>query len=32
MPCPSLPREHYPRLGERYRHHYVAKQHELDAL
>jgi phosphoglycolate phosphatase len=26
---PSLPREDYLRLGERYRHHYVARQHEL---
>jgi len=26
---PSLSREDYPRLGERYRHHYVARQHEL---
>ena len=26
---PGLPRERYPELGQRYRHHYVAKQHEL---
>jgi phosphoglycolate phosphatase len=26
---PDLPRERYPELGERYRHHYAARQHEL---
>jgi phosphoglycolate phosphatase len=26
---PGLPRERYPELGQRYRHHYVARQHEL---
>ena len=26
---PDLPRERYPELGERYRHHYAALQHEL---
>ncbi|MFG5406778.1 HAD-IA family hydrolase [Piscinibacter sakaiensis] len=27
--APGLPRERYPALGARYRHHYVARQHEL---
>ena len=27
--APGLPRERYPELGQRYRHHYVARQHEL---
>jgi phosphoglycolate phosphatase len=27
--APGLPRERYPELGNRYRHHYFAKQHEL---
>lgn len=27
--APGLPRERHPELGERYRHHYFAKQHEL---
>lgn len=27
--APGLPRERYPELGERYRHHYFARQHEL---
>lgn len=27
--APSLPRERYPELGQRYRHHYFARQHEL---
>lgn len=27
--APGLPRERYPELGARYRHHYVAKQHEI---
>jgi phosphoglycolate phosphatase len=27
--APGLPTEHYPALGARYRHHYVASQHEL---
>ena len=26
---PGLPRERYPELGQRYRHHYFARQHEL---
>ena len=26
---PGLPRERYPELGARYRHHYLARQHEL---
>jgi phosphoglycolate phosphatase len=27
--APALPPERYPELGQRYRHHYVARQHEL---
>ena len=27
--APGLPRERYPELGNRYRHHYFAKQHEI---
>ena len=27
--APGLPRERYPELGTRYRHHYFAKQHEI---
>jgi phosphoglycolate phosphatase len=27
--APGLPRERYPELGQRYRHHYVARQHEI---
>ena len=27
--APGLPRERYPELGARYRHHYVARQHEI---
>ncbi|MEP6876850.1 MAG: HAD-IA family hydrolase [Burkholderiales bacterium] len=27
--APGLPRERYPDLGARYRHHYVARQHEI---
>jgi phosphoglycolate phosphatase len=27
--APGLPRERYPELGQRYRHHYFAKQHEI---
>jgi phosphoglycolate phosphatase len=27
--APGLPRERYPELGNRYRHHYFAKQHEV---
>ncbi len=27
--APDLPRERYPELGQRYRHHYFAKQHEI---
>jgi phosphoglycolate phosphatase len=27
--APGLPRERYPELGQRYRHHYFAKQHEV---
>jgi phosphoglycolate phosphatase len=27
--APGLPRQRYPELGSRYRHHYVAKQHEI---
>ena len=27
--APGLPRERYPELGARYRHHYFAKQHEI---
>jgi phosphoglycolate phosphatase len=27
--APDLPRERYPELGNRYRHHYFAKQHEI---
>ena len=27
--APGLPRERYPELGNRYRHHYFARQHEL---
>ncbi len=27
--APALPRERYPELGRRYRHHYFARQHEL---
>jgi phosphoglycolate phosphatase len=27
--APGLPRERYPELGQRYRHHYFARQHEL---
>ena len=27
--APGLPRERYPELGKRYRHHYFAKQHEI---
>ncbi len=27
--APGLPRERYPELGKRYRHHYFARQHEL---
>lgn len=27
--APGLPRERYPELGSRYRHHYFAKQHEI---
>ena len=27
--APDLPRERYPELGNRYRHHYVARQHEI---
>ena len=27
--APDLPRERYPELGRRYRHHYFARQHEL---
>ena len=27
--APGLPRERYPELGERYRHHYFQRQHEL---
>jgi phosphoglycolate phosphatase len=27
--APGLPRERYPELGQRYRHHYFQKQHEL---
>ena len=27
--APGLPPERYPELGQRYRHHYVARQHEL---
>ena len=27
--APGLPRERYPELGARYRHHYTARQHEL---
>jgi phosphoglycolate phosphatase len=27
--APDLPPEHYPALGNRYRHHYFARQHEL---
>ena len=28
--APALPRERYAELGARYRHHYIARQHELD--
>ncbi len=27
--APDVPREHYERLAERYRHHYLARQHEI---
>jgi phosphoglycolate phosphatase len=27
--APGLPRERYPELGQRYRHHYLARQHEV---
>ncbi|MBX3621310.1 MAG: HAD-IA family hydrolase [Rhizobacter sp.] len=27
--APGLPRERYPELGQRYRHHYFARQHEI---
>ncbi|NIC43027.1 HAD family hydrolase [Aquabacterium sp. A08] len=27
--APDVPPEHYPRLGERYRHHYLAHQHDI---
>jgi phosphoglycolate phosphatase len=27
--APGLPKERYPEMGQRYRHHYVARQHEL---
>jgi len=27
--APGLPRERYPELGSRYRHHYLARQHEI---
>ncbi|HEY0818963.1 MAG TPA: HAD-IA family hydrolase [Rhizobacter sp.] len=27
--APGLPRDRYPELGQRYRHHYFAKQHEI---
>ena len=29
MPCPACRRDRYPELGQRYRHHYVNRQHEL---